>query len=109
MDHGTGVDGALADGFGPAELRGRAAGGAQRARRMLCPVAGGAVLQQQPVVAGRVTPRLGHVVGRRDVVKRAHRSTPSSTVAWVDRIPPVPWASATSAFGTCRSPHSPRS
>ena len=68
--------------------------------------AAAAALQQQPVLARAVPPRRGELVLRRhvavartDLAQRvvAHRSTPSSTVAWWDRIPPVPCASATSA------------
>ena len=59
---------------------------------------------------GRV-PERGRLVGRRRFAAGGHSvaSVPSTTVPMDDSTPPEPWATAISASGTWRSPHSPRS
>ena len=90
----------------PAECVGAAAAGAQRPRRVLDVPAGGAA----PAPSSRCSRVASHQAavissaGGPPGSSRRSRSTPSTTVAWVERMPPVPCASAISAPGTCRSP-----
>src|SRR5690606_10832677 len=104
-------------GLGPLQLV-RTAVDAQRAGRMLdarplLPHAPRAPLEDEAVLLRGVPPGASDLVGRGNVGLEGfgdgHASTPRTTVACVDRIPPVPWATASRASGTCRSPHSPRS
>src|SRR5690606_32021121 len=46
------------------------------------------------------------------VARRGHQKesrVPRMAVTWLDSTPPLPWASASRAPGTCRSPAPPRS
>ena len=61
---------------------------------------------------------LASLVGRRPLWFRGRASVawcyavswvPRTTVAWLESTPPLPWATATCAPETWRSPHSPRS
>ena len=97
---GEGVDDGGTRGLGPAEVLGQPQAMHTRPRRVL----DGRTLAQvcRTRRRSRVASHHGAVVassggGATSCHGRAHRSTPSSTVACVDRIPPVPWASATSA------------